>query len=167
MSIIKIVRVDALLEMRFREPPRTYKDLLSSLEIIKDDYKGYVNDKEYILLFYTLAGFTCKYRHQVGAFYHYRGTINGVFKIKMCSMSPIFPLTYDYDGEGIGLIPNLLVSFHLTSEESNMSPTSIVDYIRSRSPNKYRKRHALKLSIFKPYAITVESEKDCLSIKKN
>lgn len=166
MASNSVLKISTHLEMKFREPPRTSKDVLRALELIKDNYNGFPENLEIIMVFYVLSGFTCKYLGKLGQFYIYKSTLAGVFNVKMDKIKPLFPLKYHYDGEDIGLLPNFLVSFNLEAEPSLISPISLCEYITPRSPPKYRKRSHFKASIFNNYPVKVTIKRDTICISK-
>lgn len=161
------ITVSTLLEMKFRDPPKKIKDVIYAMEIIKDHYYGLIENKEVIFLFYILSGFTCKYLKKLGEFHVYRAQISGTFTVKLSNINPRFPLTYDFNGEGLGLLPNFLVSFNMIAQESSVSPISLVMYIQSNAPSKYKNRENLKLSIFKNYPIDVTISRGLLTLGKS
>lgn len=161
------ITISTLLEMKFRDPPKKIKDVIYAMEIIKDNYYGIIENKELILLFYILSGFTCKYLKKIGEFHVYRAQMSGTFMIKLSDIRPQFPLTYDFNGEGLGLLPNFLVTFNMMAQESSVSPISLLMYVKSNAPSKYKNREDLKLSIFKDYPIYVTISRGLLTLGKS
>nr|WCD55364.1 MAG: matrix protein [Adumi ohlsrhavirus] len=161
-----VIKISAEVELKFRKPPKDLKEFIQAMELLKDDYRGYIANQEFIFLFYILSGFICKYINKVGNFYIYRGYINGVFNVKMHDLEPIFPISYDYQGDGIGPIPDLVISFYLFAETSNMSPNSLSEYIIARAPKEYKRRNQIKMSIFDNFPISVSVHKEYMKLGK-
>nr|UYE93950.1 MAG: matrix protein [Ohlsdorf virus] len=149
------LRVNASLDIKFRHPPKAYKDLMRALELIKDNYKGFTRDKELILFFYVMSGFFSKYVNKIGNFYNYQGTLSGVFNLMCKNITPRFPINYEFNGDDGGIHPNFLITFHLSIRESDMSHQSLYDYMKEHSPSKYRKRNKVKMSIFDDYPVSI------------
>ncbi|ALP32033.1 hypothetical protein [Tongilchon virus 1] len=162
----KVLHINASIEIKYRYPPKTCRDLIHSLEIIKDAGTWYQSDQEFIFFIYILSGYTCKHIHHLGGFHVYRGYISGSFEIKLKDINPRFPLTYDYQGEGLGVIPDTLISFSLMAEESLVSPLSFLSYVIKNSPSKYRKSNEMKWSIFDNFPILVKGKGGIFSVSK-
>lgn len=150
------LRVNASLDIKFRHPPKAYKDLMHSLELIKDNYKGFIRDRELIFFFYAMSGFFSKYVNKIGNFYNYHGSLSGVFNIMCKNITPRFPIDYEFNGDDGGIHPNFLITFHISIRESDMSHQSLYDYVKDHSPSKYRKRNKVKLSIFDDYPLSID-----------
>ncbi|BBQ04830.1 hyppothetical protein [Culex pseudovishnui rhabdo-like virus] len=164
MCYSKVLQVNATIEIKYRDPPKTCKELIHSLEIIKDRGNWYQSDREFVLFFYILSGYTCKHIHHLGGFHVYRGYISGAFEIKFKNISPQFPLTYEYQGEGLGAIPDTLISFSLMAEESLMSPVPLMPYVIRNSPSKYRKAKKVKWDIFDNFPVSVKDKGGIFSL---
>ncbi|WVL03139.1 matrix protein [Culex rhabdo-like virus] len=166
MCVSKVLLVNATIEIKYRNPPKTCKELIHSLELIKDGGNWYQSDQELIFFFYILSGYTCKHVHHLGGFHLYRGCISGAFEIKFKGISPRFPLTYEYQGEGLGMIPDTLISFSLVAEESLVSPISLWGYIIKGSPSKYRKSNEIKWGIFDNFPLSVKGKDGIFTIRR-
>lgn len=167
ISVASNIRVMASLDVKFKNPPKTYKDMLRALEIIKDEYHGYISNKEIILFFYVMNGFFCKYINKVGNFYNYYGTISGSFNLYLRGIKPVFPIVYEYNGDEGGINPNFLITFHISIHETDMTSQSLYSYIKENSPSKYQKRSKVKMAIFQEYPFEVTVKQKIFTLSKS
>nr|ASV45866.1 matrix protein [Lobeira virus] len=152
-----VLRVNASLEIRMKNPPAFYTELLDALEIIKDCYKGLKTDYTFTVFFFLYCGFTCQFKRKIGNIKIYTGEIKGVFNFDSPSNFPQLPLNIALHGDDGGLTPNLVFSFYLEIDHSNMTGTSLKNYIIDKSPGKYKRRNDIKSSVLKGYPIKVKT----------
>nr|WCD44314.1 hypothetical protein [Enontekio ohlsrhavirus] len=163
MHLINI-KVSSHLEVMFKEPPQSCQDLFRRLELIKDKYSGYFDNKRLVFFLYGCSGYVLSFDSNQLDYQVYKGNVSGVFSVRVAGGLPSFPLRYDVLLEDSIIDASCLITYKLSVEGSQISPSSLVDYLILNGPRKYRKKNSVKYSLFDSFLSKVKEDEKIIEI---
>lgn len=145
--------VHTTMEIIFRNPPATCKELFKHLDIIKDYNKGLERNILITRFLFGITGYILKFDAQHSHYHTYKASIDGVFDLGFINSDPLLPITERIFIEDRKINPECLITFNMSIHHSQRSSESLATKLIKMGPKKYKRRSSPKLTYMEPLGV--------------
>lgn len=139
------------LSVQFRAPPKKHSDIMKVLEIIKDQYVGYKNNKSLAFFMLASAGYLSKYYRVLGNYVEYQSRFSDVITLITHGKEFILPFEYELNTEDDPRHPSFMITFSMSVKPSFMTSTNFLKYLTKHGPKKYADKKVCKIALFRKF----------------
>lgn len=141
------------MEIIFKDPPKTCKELYRYLDVIKDYKQGLERNQGIVRFLFGITGYVLKFDAQHSHYQTYKAKIDGIFDLGFIKSEPLLPLDLYIFLEDKKVNPDCLITFRMTINYSTRSPDNLVAKLIQAGPKKYKKRSAPQLKYLEPLGV--------------